>query len=64
MTTRRRVDVPALIFGLIFMAIAGFWFLDMNIGFGLPATGWLIALALIALGVLGILGALRSNSNR
>jgi hypothetical protein len=64
MNGRRRTDAPALIFGLIFMAIAGWWFLDMNIGFGLPATGWLIALALIVLGVLGIMGALRSNSNR
>ena len=58
----RRPDFPALIFGLIFLGIAGWWLLDRSVGLDLPSAGWIIAGILILLGVAGIASALRSNS--
>jgi hypothetical protein len=56
----RRPDLPAMIFGLIFMAIAGWWFIDRERGFNLPSLGWITAGVLILLGVAGITSALRN----
>lgn len=58
----RRPDLPALIFGVIFLAISGWWMLDRGIGVDLPSVGWIIAGILILLGVAGISSALRGNS--
>lgn len=58
-----RTDVVSLVFGLIFLAIVGWWLLSRTVTVGLPALGWIAAAALIFLGVVGLLGALRGNRN-
>ncbi len=59
-TPKRKVDLPALVFGLIFMAFAGWWFTTRGRGIGLPSIGWITALLLILLGIAGITTALRN----
>jgi hypothetical protein len=58
----RRPDAPALIFGIVFLGIAGWWLLDRSIGLDLPSAGWIIAGILILLGVAGVSSALRNNA--
>jgi hypothetical protein len=61
----RRTDVLSLIFGLLFLGVAGAWAasyyldLDWNLDWRLPHLGWLVAGGLVLLGLLGILGSLR-----
>jgi hypothetical protein len=50
-----------LAFGAVFLLIAGWWLIGQRIDLGLPQLGWLVALGLIALGALGLLGALRGG---
>jgi hypothetical protein len=57
----RRPDFPAMIFGLIFMGIAGWYFIDRDHGLDLPSAGWITATVLILLGVVGITSALRNT---
>ena len=59
-----RMDGVSLSFGLIFVAIAAWWGIARVISVHLPNPGWLIAAALILFGVVGLLGALRSNRDR
>lgn len=59
--SERRLDGSALIFGIVFISIAGWWFLDRNFDWHLPNAGWIMAGALIALGAAGIAKALRGN---
>jgi hypothetical protein len=59
MRTHRR-DIPAMVFGLIFMGIAGWYFIDRGHGFDLPGLSWVVAGLLILLGVAGITSALRN----
>ena len=56
-----RTDGVSLVFALIFLAIAGWWLVAQLLDLALPAVGWFLAGALILLGVLGLLGALRSG---
>lgn len=56
----RRVDSSALIFGIVFLAIAGWWLLDRLINWHLANAGWIVAAALITVGVAGIARAFRS----
>jgi putative Mn2+ efflux pump MntP len=56
----RHPDVPAMVFGLIFMGIAGWYFVDRHDGFNLPSIGWITAGLLILLGIAGISSALRN----
>jgi len=56
---RHRTDAVSLAFGAVFLLIAGWWVVGRTIDIGLPAFGWLLALALIVVGGLGLLGALR-----
>ncbi len=58
---RRRVDTPALIFGVIFLAIATWWLVDRRFAPHLPHAGWIVAVLLIAVGVLGITNAIRGG---
>jgi hypothetical protein len=57
---RHRTDLVSLIFGLVFLVIAGEWLLAGRMDVDLPALGWLAALVLIVLGVVGLVGAVRS----
>lgn len=56
-------DSGSLIFGLLFLGVAGWWLLAQVADFaiGLDALGWLVAAALVVVGVLGVLGALRTG---
>jgi hypothetical protein len=56
-----RTDGVSLSFGLIFLLVALWWALSQVMTIHLPAVGWLVAGGLIAFGVIGLLGALRSN---
>ena len=56
-----RTDAVSLAFGAVFLLIAGWWLIGQRIDLGLPQLGWLFAFGLIALGVLGLFGALRGG---
>ncbi len=63
----RRADILSLIFGLLFLAVAGAWTasyyldLDWRIDWRLPHLGWLVAGGLVLAGLLGILASLRRD---
>jgi hypothetical protein len=59
-----RTDGLSLAFGLIFLVSVGWWFFGRTVDLALPQLGWLVAAALIVFGVLGLLGALRSDTGR
>jgi hypothetical protein len=58
-----RTDVSSLVFGVLFLGVAGWWlmaqFVDLSIGFG--TLGWLVAALLVLVGAVGIVAAIRSN---
>jgi hypothetical protein len=56
-----RTDGVSLTFALVFFFIAGWWFIAQLFDLPLPAVGWFVASALILLGALGLMGALRSG---
>lgn len=62
--SRRRPDVAALAFGLVFVAAAVWWVLNHSFALDLPNVGWIIALVLIAVGALGILSVVRGDRGR
>jgi len=59
---RHRTDAVSLAFGAVFLLLAGWWAIGRTIDIGLPAFGWLLALGLIAVGALGLVGALRASA--
>ena len=60
-----RTDYLSLIFGLLFLATAGWWaaayYLDWVFDVRLPDAGWVLAAGLIVLGLVGILASLRRD---
>lgn len=56
-----RTDGLSLTFGLIFLAIAGWYAMAQVVILNLPAVGWTVAGGLILLGLVGLAGALRVN---
>jgi len=56
-----RTDGVSLSFGILFLLVALWWAVSQVVTIHLPAVGWLVAGGLIAFGVIGLLGALRSN---
>jgi hypothetical protein len=58
---RHRTDAVSLVFGLAFLFIALWWLIGRSVSVGLPMLGWILAAALISLGALGLVGALRAN---
>jgi len=56
-----RTDGVSLTFGLIFLAVAAWWLVAQLVDLALPVVGWFLAVALILLGVLGLVAALRSG---
>ncbi len=59
--SKQRVDSTALVFGIIFAAIAGWWLLNRLVNWHLPNAGWIIAGILIAVGAVGVARSLRSR---
>ena len=56
-----RTDLVSFAFGLVFLALSVWWLLAQLLGLALPPVGWFLAGALILIGVLGLVGALRSG---
>ena len=56
-----RTDLVSFAFGLLFLAFAAWWLLAQVLGLVLPPVGWFLAGGLILIGLLGLLGALRSG---
>ena len=56
-----RTDAVSLVFGLGFLFIAAWWLISRSVSIGLPTLGWIVAAALISLGAVGLVGALRGN---
>jgi len=59
---RHRTDAVSLAFGAVFLLIAGWWVVGRTIDIRLPTFGWVLALGLIAVGGVGLVGALRGGS--
>ena len=59
-----RTDMVSLIFALIFLALAGWWFAARLLEFSLPSLAWLGAGALVVVGLLGVIGALTAPRRR
>lgn len=55
-----RTDSVSLLFGLLFLLLAGWWLVARLLEFTLPPVGWFLAGALLLIGVLGLVGALRA----
>jgi uncharacterized membrane protein HdeD (DUF308 family) len=55
---RHPTDVISLIFGLIFVGIAGWWLLARVSSIALP-VGWVVAIALVVIGTIGLVAAIR-----
>ncbi|TWJ25945.1 hypothetical protein JD76_06123 [Micromonospora endolithica] len=55
-----RTDLVSLAFGMLFLGFAAWWLLAQILGLVLPPVGWFLAGALLLVGVLGLVGALRS----
>jgi hypothetical protein len=62
--TKHRTDVLSLIVGALFLLAVAWWLFGSAFSLALPGLGWLLALALIAFGVLGLLSALRGDRKR
>ncbi len=56
-----RTDLVSFAFGLLFLALSAWWLLAQVLGLVLPPVGWFLAGGLILIGVLGLIGALRSG---
>lgn len=56
-----RTDLVSFAFGLTFLALAVWWLLARILGLTLPPVGWFLAGALVLIGLLGLVGALRSG---
>jgi hypothetical protein len=56
---RHATDALSLVFGLIFLAIAGWWLIGRYVNIDIPNLGWIAAVALIVLGLLGVAASLR-----
>jgi len=59
--TRHRTDGLSLGFGAVFLFTAGWWLIGRVVDLRLPHLGWLLALALIVVGVTGLARALRGG---
>jgi hypothetical protein len=56
---RHGSDVISLVFGLMFLGVVLWWSLAKLAGIDPPRIGWFLAGALIVVGMLGVLAALR-----
>jgi len=58
---RHSADGVSLAFGLIFLGIVGWWTVESFIDINVPNAGWFVAIALIVLGLLGVVLSLRTG---
>ena len=57
-------DMVSLIWGVLFLVVAAGWFLAKVVEVHLPSAGWILAALMIAMGVLGLVSALRPKQLR
>ena len=58
---RHSTDLLSLVFGVIFLGVAGWWLAGQYVTVNVPHLGWITAAVLIVLGVLGLAGSLRGE---
>jgi hypothetical protein len=58
---RHRTDATSLFFGVVFLLVAGWGLLGRTVHIGLGTLAWAVAVALIVIGGVGLLGALRGR---
>jgi hypothetical protein len=58
---RHSTDLLSLVFGVIFLGVAGWWLIAQYVTINVPHGGWITAAVLIVLGVLGLAGSLRGE---
>jgi hypothetical protein len=58
---RHSTDLMSLVFGVIFLGVAGWWLAGQYVNIDVPHLGWITAAVLIVLGVLGLAGSLRGE---
>ncbi|MFD6265170.1 hypothetical protein ACGF5H_14220 [Micromonospora chalcea] len=56
-----RTDVVSFAFGLVFLGLSVWWLLARILGLSVPPVGWFLAGGLVLIGLLGLIGALRSG---
>ncbi|HEX5741956.1 MAG TPA: hypothetical protein VFY17_10455 [Pilimelia sp.] len=56
-----RTDLLSLFFGLLFVGLALAWTAHHEAGVDLPSPAWLVVGALLAVGLMGLAGALRGS---
>ena len=61
---RHSTDGVSLTFGLIFLGIVIVWLFNVVVNFRIKEPGWIAAGALILFGLLGLVGALRSDRRK
>ena len=59
-----RIDPVSLIFGLLFLGLAGWWLLSQVLNFSPASAGWAAAISLVLLGTIGIVTSLVGNRTR
>jgi heme A synthase len=59
MSKPHRIDGTALTFGVIYLGIVAWWWLQRSFSIDLPSAPWIVALVLVTAGVLGIVNAVR-----
>ena len=59
--SERRVDGSALVFGIVFAVIAGWWLLNRLVDWHLPNAGWIVAGVLTLIGAVGVARSVRSR---
>ncbi len=62
---RHSTDVVSLVFGLLFVALAGWWavayYFDWTVNWNVPNFGWIAAGVLIVVGLFGVVASLRRD---
>ena len=57
--TNRELDAVAVVFGLLFLAIAGMWAISRLVDVSWYVASWLVPLVLLGIGTIGLLVVLR-----
>jgi low affinity Fe/Cu permease len=58
---KHRTDGTSLVFGVVFILVAAWLIFGRTVHIGLGTLAWAIAVALIAIGGVGLLGAVRGR---
>lgn len=59
-----RTDMVSLTFALVFFGVVAVWFATTIADVQLPRAGWIVAVALIFFGIVGLVGTWRVSRTR